>query len=334
MLVAFKTPSSKIFSAAALVGLSLFLSFNFGLFDLRPTGCYLSSLQRTNTCKVKPAAVATPLSVASLASNPTGIPEKIWYKLGPKGLSKDAEGWIDSCLTINPTYRHEFLTDANGENYVREHFGHRSDIIDTYFALTIPILKADLLRYLILFAEGGIWSDLDISCDKRKTIHEWIPDQYKRQTNLVVGLEFDETWEDDGVLHSQFASWTIMSKPGSPHMLQVIDDIIVAIREKSEENDVSIEILTTKMVGDVIDLTGPKRMTWSIVASLEKMMQRTLDDRDISGLKEPKLLGDVLILPGNAFADNQNDYPEDEGPVLVQHHYAGSWKNDHGGEMV
>ena len=58
----------------------------------------------------------------------------------------------------------------------------------------------------------------------------------------------------------------------------------------------------------------------------------TLLSRNISGLLEPRLFGDVLILPGNSFGALQSNYPKNQGPALVTHHYAGSWKNDKGGE--
>lgn len=38
------------------------------------------------------------------------IPKKIWYKLGPKGLSEQAKQWTSSCIDQNPEYEHEFLT--------------------------------------------------------------------------------------------------------------------------------------------------------------------------------------------------------------------------------
>lgn len=46
------------------------------------------------------------------------------------------------------------------------------------------------------------------------------------------------------------------------------------------------------------------------------------------------LVSDVLILPGFSFAASSNYYSKENatGPALVTHHYAGSWKNDHGGE--
>lgn len=51
-------------------------------------------------------------------------------------------------------------------------------------------------------------------------------------------------------------------------------------------------------------------------------------------ITEPAMLEDVLILPGYSFAWSMNTYEETVvvGLPLVKHHYAGSWKNEHGGE--
>jgi alpha 1,6-mannosyltransferase len=365
MLLSSRPPTFKILLSAVCISILCFVFFlNYYAINSGSNGRRFGSLEDVSSCdpyaklgsnsvalpppvvtvtmSLVPPPVASPtpvtisVTVTSSTLSPTSanIPEKIWYKLGPKGLNKDAKGWIDSCLKKNPTFRHEFLTDASGDYYVQEYFAHRPEIVDMYLQLSVPILKADLLRYLILFAEGGMWSDLDVSCENTHTIHEWIPNEYRKDTGLVVGLEFDWAWQDDNFLHSQFASWTILARPGSPHMRQVIDDILEGVHGKAEENHVEIKELTFEMVGEIVDITGPKRMTRSIVKSLEQILGKTIDDRDISGLKSPKLIGDVLILPGNSFGASQNGYPKDEGPKLVEHHYAGTWKNDHGGEMA
>ncbi|RAL59255.1 hypothetical protein DID88_006969 [Monilinia fructigena] len=86
------------------------------------------------------------------------------------------------------------------------------------------------------------------------------------------------------------------------------------------------------MINDVVDLTGPKRMTLGIVKSLNKVLGRELDDRDVGELRSARLIHDVLILPANAFAGIQNGFAKDKGSVLVNHHYAGTWKNKFGGE--
>jgi hypothetical protein len=38
------------------------------------------------------------------------------------------------------------------------------------------------------------------------------------------------------------------------------------------------------------------------------------------------------MLPGNSFGALQSGFPKNQGPALVTHHYAGSWKNEKGGE--
>lgn len=181
-----------------------------------------------------------------------GVPKKIWYKLGPSGLSNDSREWTDSCINANPNYQAEFMTDDSADAYVANKFASRPELVETYSNLTIPILKADLLRYLLLFDQGGIWSDLDISCEGIP-IDQWIPPKYKSKAGLVVGWEFDVGWDFNFV--RQFASWTILAKPGLPHMLMVIEDILEGLHEKMAEHNVPLAQLTLDKVGDVVDIT-------------------------------------------------------------------------------
>ncbi|CAG8159500.1 unnamed protein product [Penicillium nalgiovense] len=259
------------------------------------------------------------------------IPEKIWYKVGPKGLSDQSHEWLHDCLHKNPAHRAQIMTDDTGDQYVQQNYGDRPDIVDTYLSLTVPILKADFLRYLLLFAEGGIWADLDVSCGD-VPIREWIPETLRAKAGLVVGWEFDVGWGENFI--RQFESWTIMAAPGSPHLLMVIDDIMDGIRQKTEEYQVPVSELTLDMAGNVIDFTGPRRLTDGVLKSLELARNETIDMASISNLLEPVMLEDVLILPGYSFAASSNRYDNENviGPSLVQHHYAGSWRNHNGGE--
>ncbi|KAB8296714.1 hypothetical protein EYC80_002134 [Monilinia laxa] len=270
-------------------------------------------------------------TLATHKSIPTLFPKKLWYKAGPQGVSEEAKRFRNHCLNISPGYKSEILTDAFADEYIWKWFSHRPDILNTYFSLSVPILRADLLRYLILYAYGGVWFDLDVSCED-VPIQKWVLDEHRDAANLVVGLEFDCAWQDDGYLYSQFASWTIMAKPGSPHLMQVIDDILAEFSEIAQRNNVTIDGIQLSMINDVVDSTGPKRMTLGIVKSLNRILGRELDDRDVGELRSARLIHDVLILPANAFAGIQNGFAKDKGSVLVNHHYAGTWKNKFGGE--
>ncbi|TEY54937.1 hypothetical protein BOTCAL_0235g00090 [Botryotinia calthae] len=276
------------------------------------------------------SSVVISAPLATYSSEAPGFPKKLWYKVGPQGVLDEAKRFRHHCLDINPGYRYEVLTDAFADEYVWKWFSHRPDILNTYFSLSIPILKADLLRYLILYADGGVWFDLDVSCEDTP-IDNWVLEEH-RAANLVVGLEFDYDYQEDTAMYSQFASWTIMAKPRSPHLMQVINDILDELNEIARRNDVSIEGIELSMISDVVDITGPKRMTWGIIKSLKEILGRELDDRDVGELRSARLIHDVLILPGNAFAGTQNGFKKEKGKVFVNHHYAGTWKNKFGGE--
>ncbi|KAL1796097.1 hypothetical protein ACET3X_006321 [Alternaria dauci] len=265
----------------------------------------------------------------------SGIPKQIWYKLGPNGLSNETREWTDSCIENNPEYQARFLTEDDGDEYIRKTFGEtRPDIVDTYLAFPVPIYKADFLRYVLLWNEGGVWSDLDVSCEDNVKMDEWVPEIYKDKANLVVGWEFDQGWPGEYV--RQFASWTIMAAPRSPHMMQVVEDILQTTKDKTTELGISVSNITMDMMGDTVDFTGPRRLTRSVFTSLGNQLNSTVDEHDIMELVRPRLVGDVLIMPGRSFAASANTYkPDDEQflpPQLVTHHYAGSWKNKEGGE--
>lgn len=268
-------------------------------------------------------------TVSTQSTSTTGIPEKLWYKLGPKGLNDQLRLYTDSCITQNPTFQTEFLTDASGDQFVRSHFAHRPDILDGFLNISIPIVKADLLRYLVLYQYGGIWNDLDVSC--QVPINEWVPEQYKANASIVVGMEFDvDIWI------RQFATWTIMAKPKSTHFLTVVEDCLEGLLSKATELNVEMQDLRPDMIGDIVDVSGPRRLTRGIQKSLSKTLNTEIGNEDIARLSQPKLIGDVLVLPDYAFADDMNRQYGDKkiGKVLVTHHYAGSWKNENGGERA
>lgn len=249
------------------------------------------------------------------------FPAKLWQKAGPNGVDDARREDIKSWQQQTPNLRHEILTDGSGSQYVREQYANFPDLLNLFLSLQVPILKADLLRQLILYTDGGIWSDLDVTC--HAPIDTWIPEPYRNKTNLVVGLEFDG---------AQFASWTVMAKPRTSHIAAVLRYVVSQLEKSAVDYNTTISGLTMQTISDVVDVTGPQAMTVAILRSLEKEMGVPVGRPNITDLHEPLLLQDVLILPNAAFAALQAGWPEDRGPYLVEHHYAGSWKNDKGGE--
>lgn len=245
----------------------------------------------------------------------------------------------------NPGWAVEFMTDETADAWVQQTFAHRPDLVDAYLTLQIPIIKADWLRYLLMYAEGGMWSDLDVSCNS--PVDSWIPAEYKQNVSIVVGWEFDTPWPGqtpEDVKH-ELATWTVLAKPGSPHMLTAVDGLLKGIYDVAAENNVNVAGITATppMMGDIVTFCGPRRMTRSIFQSLQRELNMSDDEFQVLQKEtwfalEPKLIGDVLVLPGYSFARSMNFYDEpitaSLGPSYVEHHYAGSWKNDKGGEFL
>ncbi|KAL4900674.1 hypothetical protein BDW74DRAFT_161339 [Aspergillus multicolor] len=257
-------------------------------------------------------------------ASPT-FPAKIWHKCGPKGVSEQAQKLMDLWLEKNPHFRHELLTDESADQYVRENYADWPDVLETYNALQVPILKADFLRVLILYADGGIWSDLDVQDEV--PVSGWIPEKYSKDkehpVNVVVGIEFDG-W--------QFTSWTVMAKPHLLHFKNVIEYVVKQLKTTAIENHVSLSQITKAMVGEVVAVTGPQAITMALLQSVSEETGQDITKQHIHQLKEPKLIGDIMVLPQAAFAALQGGNPTDQGPYLVSHQYAGSWKNEVGGE--
>lgn len=122
------------------------------------------SLAKHNTQTCEPTfESATP----NISTPSHQFPRKIWQtsKNGPAGLDSEDRHPIQSWVKINQKHRYEILTAHTAESYVRDTFSHRQDIVETFTDLQDPILRADLIRYLVLLGDGGVYSDIDVSHD-------------------------------------------------------------------------------------------------------------------------------------------------------------------------
>lgn len=123
-----------------------------------------------------------------------------------------------------------------------------------------------------------------------------------------------------------------MAKPRTSHIAAVLRYVVSQLEKSAADYNTTIAGLTMQTISDVVDVTGPQAMTVAILRSLETEMGVPVGQPNITNIHGPLLLQDVLVLPSAAFAALQASWPEDRGPYLVEHHYAGSWKNDKGGE--
>ena len=144
-----------------------------------------------------------------------GFTPHIWQTTGPRPITEEQGNDIASWREKHPFFSFTLMTDEQGDSFVSEYYAHRTDIVDLFLRLPIPIMKADLLRYLVLVAKGGIYADIDVLCEK--PMSTWLPPEYANaidSIDLILGLEFDFEFRGEGVeVASQFTNWVIASKP-------------------------------------------------------------------------------------------------------------------------
>jgi mannosyltransferase OCH1-like enzyme len=269
------------------------------------------------------------------------FPKKIWqsWKVDPLNMEERDSTSARTWTAKNPSHRYEVLTDNTDLDYVETNFGphglNRPDIVYTYRSLTARIIKADLLRYLVMYLEGGVYTDIDV--EALKPIDRFIPDRFnERDIDMVVGVEIDQPqFEDHPILGKKsksFCQWTFMCKPGLPVMMHLIDNIIKWLSDVAKKQNCSVSDIVLDF-DEVISGTGPSAFTIAILKEMSRHEGKTITWDTFHELGESKLIGGVLVLTVEAFAAGQGH--SDSGnhggrQALVKHHYhASGWPSKH-----
>lgn len=280
------------------------------------------------------------LSYAS--SLATGLfPKKIWqtWKVDPLDFEERDLSAARTWVQKNPGHRYEVLTDSNDLYYVETHFGpaglNRPDIVYAYRSLTARIIKADLLRYLVMYVEGGLYTDIDV--EALRSIDRFIPHRYnERDIDMVIGIEIDQPdFKDHPILgpkSQSFCQWTFMCKPRLPVMMRLIDNILRWLNEVAREQGKPISQIELDF-DQVISGTGPSAFTGAVLAEMAIKEGRKVVWDEFHDLPDSVVIGGVLVLNVEAFAAGQGH--SDSGNhnsrgAMVKHRYhASGWPTQH-----
>lgn len=297
-----------------------------------------------DTSSLKPSSVWKRLSPQSPLFPKTGskFPKKIWqtWKVDPLEFDERDSSRARTWPVKNPGHRYEVLTDGNDLDYVETHFGpdglNRLDVVYMYRTLTARIIKADLLRYLIMYVEGGVYADIDV--EAVKPIEEWIPSNFNEgDVDLVISVEIDEpTWNDHKILgpkSQSFCQWTLMAKPKHPVMLRLIDNVVRWIESMANRQSKGVAEIELNF-DEVLSGTGPSAFTTAVLSEMAAQIGQVPTWDRFHYINESVLVGNILVLPVQTFASNQghshSEDPEPDQKALVRHHYHASlWPSRH-----
>jgi alpha 1,6-mannosyltransferase len=203
-------------------------------------------------------------------------------------------------------------SDQDCEELIRARY---SSLCEVARSLPHPVMRADLFRYMVLSAFGGVYSDVDTRL--LRPVDSWIEHAPAAPpARLIVGIEADpdrSDWADWYSRRLQWCQWTLASAPGHPVLADVIEESTRRIR---------------RGVGtSVMELTGPGVWTDSVNRWLEQAHGRHWSE--FVGLREAVRVGDALLLPITAFSPgigHMGAGPTSSPDALVEHLFMGSWK--------
>ncbi|KAG8530363.1 uncharacterized protein KY384_004865 [Bacidia gigantensis] len=234
-----------------------------------------------------------------------GWPQIIWQtsKRPDYDLYKEEREVYNTWRWKNPDYQQELMTDEKMEEYVRKQYP-ATDVEKVYFEMQDYIMRSDLIRYLILLKDGGLYSDLDVGCEK--PINQWLPLDIEEQAGVVLGVEVDNKFGPDGRTFDggedlfELVNWTIMTRPGQPFMRFLVKRVINNVRRmtKAQENVVGD---LEHSVQQVLDTTGPGALTAAFFDYASDITRSKVTYQNFTKMTEPRLVGEVVILPIYSF---------------------------------
>lgn len=279
------------------------------------------------------------------------VPPKIWqislpHSSSPADSAIDPEQLSDtrSWIAMNPDHDYRLVGLKAADRFVDDHFAassSRSDrhhhpddnVLRVYHELANPGLKSDLLRYLILSVEGGVYCDTDTVA--LRSIDDWVPECMRDKARLIVGLEFDQldgpSWMD--IPHElQFCQWAIAAAPGHPVFASMIQRAVTSLDALSATYNTTLAKLAPTSL-EVMNSTGPAAWTdvvWEYLRRAAPEKLKTL--RDLSGMTAPRLYGDILVLPIDGFGMGQpHSKSTNDGSIpaaaYLRHNFRGSWRD-------
>lgn len=278
---------------------------------------------------------------SSFNSRGAKFPKKIWqtWKTDPLEFEPRESDRARSWPRLNADWRYEVLTDGNDLEYVERVFGpegeNRLDIVETYRTLNATIIKADLLRYMVMYIEGGVYADIDV--EALRPINDWIPPQFNESdVDFIIGVEIDEpTFVNHTILgpkSQSFCQWTFMCKPRLPVMMRLINHVLHWLNEISQRQNKPISEITLNF-DEVITGTGPSAFTNVVLAEMMVQTGHKMHWDTFKNISEPVLVGNTLVLTVEAFAAGQghsHSGNHDNPLALVRHHYHASlWPSRH-----
>lgn len=239
----------------------------------------------------------------------------------------------------NPGFVHELFNDDTSHTVVRHLFNYIPEVIEAYESMPEVILKMDFFRYLILFARGGVYADIDTY--PLQPVPNWIPENVSpTELGLIISVGTDSNspnWRQENHRRLEFGQFVIQSKPGHPILRELIAQITETTlsrkRRLGEGQVMHLEGSPNQRQLEISRWTGAGAWTDVVMNYLNDYVKSSIYQsvswREFHDLDTPKLVSDILVLPIKSFASElaiPKDNKVSDPIAFVKHYLASIWK--------
>lgn len=269
------------------------------------------------------------------------IPRRIWqtWKVKaessafPSSFRSYQKDWLEAS---SQGFDYMMVPDDDITAFLENLYGEVPLVLQAFKEMPKNILRADFLRYLLLFARGGIYSDMDtyplkplnqwpsIDHEKLKEFKETRkPVPYKgfksgdvsvrdeREPGLVIGIEADADrpdWSDWYARRIQFCQWTIQAKPGHPVLRELILNITATTLDSvSSMKGNTADLIDKDHQSDYNVNYRDKRAKDTAYLHEEAKTEENIDGSDIMNWTGPGIFSDIVMEYMNNLIQKNND---------------------------
>ncbi|OBA23521.1 hypothetical protein METBIDRAFT_107145 [Metschnikowia bicuspidata var. bicuspidata NRRL YB-4993] len=239
----------------------------------------------------------------------------------------------------NPGFVHELFNDDTSLATIKHLYSHVPEVLDAYESMPEVVLRMDFFRYLILFARGGVYADIDTM--PLQPVPNWIPENVEAtELGMIICVGNEATsknWRAEAHRRLEFGQFIIQSKPGHPVLREIIAQITEATLAKKRALRDGVLMRTSdspnQKLLDISRWTGSGVWTDVVFEYLNDYVRAAIYQlvswQDFHALQGPKLVSDILILPTKSFA-SELEVPKDgkiADPIAFAKHWSANiWK--------
>ena len=155
------------------------------------------------------------------APTPLKISRIVHQTYKSKDVPERMKPFMETWRAMNPGWEMRFYDDEGCTEFVKREF---PEYYDAYAGLPKHVERSDFFRYLVVLREGGVYADIDTSCEK--PLDSFI----NANDTLVVGWEneFDTdemAYSRHFVRRRQVLNWAFAGAAGHPALRETCDHV-------------------------------------------------------------------------------------------------------------